>query len=86
MYTTHACTLHYMYCALQHYTNTHYTLHTHAHTHTHTYTSLTLTGLSEDNSRVLDPKNWTNDTTSARTIMLVPSEIPFSAKKSTVKC
>jgi len=58
--------------------HTHYTtLHTLCvHTHTHTFN-----GLSEDNSRVLDPKNWTNDTTSAGTVKLVPSKITFSAKK-----
>jgi len=78
---THTHTVHY----------THYiTLHTHAHTHTtsHTqtlhytcmHTPLTFNGLSEDNNRVLDLKNWTNDTTSAGTIMLVPSEITYSAK------
>jgi len=69
------------YCSAQKIYTTHTVVHTYTtvhvlctttlHTHTHTYTPLTLTGLSKDNSRVLDPKNWTNDTTSAGTIMLV---------------
>ena len=45
-----------------------------------THTPLTFNGLSEDNSRVLDPKNWTNDTNLAGTVMLVPYEIPLSTK------
>ena len=61
-----------------HYTHAYYTKHTRMHACMHTFN-----GLSEDNSRVLDLKNCTNDTTSAATIVLVPSEIP--AKKFTVK-
>jgi len=49
--------------------------------HTHTNTPLTFNSLSEDNSRVLDPKNRTNDTTTVGTVKLVPSMITFSAKK-----
>ena len=41
---------------------------------------LTFNDLPEDNSRALDPKNWTNDTTSAGTVKLIPSKITFSAK------
>jgi len=45
-----------------------------------THTPLTFNGLSEDNSRVLDLKNWTNDTNLGGTVMLVPCEIPLSTK------
>ena len=48
-----------------HYTHAHYTTHAHPHACSHTHTPLTFNGLSEDNSRVLDLKDWTNDTTLA---------------------
>ena len=91
LYTTlYSCTthiLHYVHTHVRAHTLHTYALHIHTHIHTHTHarthTTLTLTfnSLSEDNSRVLDPKNWTNDTTSAGTVMLMPIEITFSAKK-----
>jgi len=82
---THA---HYTHTTLHIHTNTlhyihrNYTTHARMHASMHTHTPLTFNGLSEGNSRVLDLKNWTNDITSAGTIMLVPSEITFSVKKS----
>ena len=73
------------------HTRTRTCMHTHINTHTqhihatftctrHTHTPLTFNNLSEDNGRVFNPKNWTNDTILAGIIMLVPCEILLSVK------
>ena len=50
----------------------------------HGTTFKTLNGLSKANSGVLDPENWTNGTTLALAVMLVPGEITLSTKNSAI--